>query len=223
MPRFPRSYIQTSYFHVMTQGINKSYIFNKHYDKIYYIELMYKNIDQSNVEIIAYCIMDNHTHLLLKVNNLDDLIRYMHKLNTKYAQYYNRKYKRVGYVFRDRYKTEGIYSEKQLCACIKYIYNNPVKAKICSNPEEYKYSNCEDKYDINDDEYVFMDVEENSQEEIIDNYFLNNGIDVAEIINDKIRLKEAIIELKENKGISLRKIAEKLDLNRERVRKIYKQ
>ena len=68
-----------------------------------------------------------------------------------------------------------------------------------------------------------MDVEENSQEEIIDNYFLNNGIDVAEIINDKIRLKEAIIELKENKGISLRKIAEKLDLNRERVRKIYKQ
>lgn len=223
MPRFPRSYIQTSYFHVMTQGINKSYIFNKHDDKIYYIELMHKNLEQSNVEIIAYCIMDNHTHLLLKVNNLDDLIGYMHRLNTKYAQYYNRKYKRVGYVFRDRYKTEGIYSEKQLSACIKYIYNNPVKAKICSNPEEYKYSNCKNKYDINDDEYVFMDVEENSQEEMIDNYFLNNGIDVVEIINDKIRLKEVIIELKENKGISLRKIAGKLDLNRERVRKIYKE
>lgn len=223
MPRFPRSYIQTSYFHVMTQGINKSYIFNKHDDKIYYIELMYKSIEQNNVEIIAYCIMDNHTHLLLKVDNLEDLIKYMHRLNTQYGKYYNKKYNRVGYVFRDRYKTEGIYSERQLSACIKYIYNNPIKAKICSNPTEYKYSNCKDTYEFNDDEYVFMDVEEKSQEEIIDEYIINNGIDVEKIVKDKKILKEVIIDLKENKGVSLRKIAEKINMNRERIRRIYKE
>lgn len=223
MPRFPRSYIQTSYFHVMTQGINKSYIFSNHDDKIYYIELMHRNIEQNNIEIIAYCIMDNHTHMLLKVNSLDSLIKYMHRLNTQYGRYYNKKYNRVGYVFRDRYKTEGIYSEKQLSACIKYIYNNPVKAKICNSPAEYKYSNCKNTYEVNDDEYVFMDVEEKNQEEIIDDYIFNNGIDVKKIVNDKIILKEVITDLKENNGVSLRKIAEKFNLNRERIRRIYKE
>ena len=85
----------------------------------------------------------------------------MHCLNTKYGLYYNKKYNRVGYVFRDRYKAEGIYSEKQLYHCIKYIFNNPVKAGICNKAEEYEFSNykkMKDNYE--EEEYDFIDVEE---------------------------------------------------------------
>ena len=62
----------------------------------------------------------------------------MHCLNTRYGLYYNKKHKRIGYVFRDRYKAEGIYSEEQLYNCIKYIYDNPVKAGVCNKAEEYE-------------------------------------------------------------------------------------
>ena len=136
MPRIPRSYIETSFFHVITQGINKSYIFEQAIDIKYYISIMYKLKDEHNIKIKAYCIMNNHAHMLLEAD-IKELSKYMQRLNTKYAIYYNKKYNRVGYVFRDRFKSEGIFSEQQLYSCINYIYNNPVKAKICNHPMEY--------------------------------------------------------------------------------------
>lgn len=87
----------------------------------------------------------------------------MHCLNTKYVLYYNKKYKRTGYVFRDRYKAEGIYSEEQLHSCIKYIYDNPVKAGICDKAEEYEFSNYKKINFTNTREYSFIDIEEDKR------------------------------------------------------------
>ena len=133
MPRIPRKYLDTSFFHIMSQGINKSYIFDDPIDIRYYIKNMYELKNKYQIRIIAYCIMNNHTHILIQCNQIDNLKKYMHGLNTRYGQYYNKKHKRVGYVFRDRYKAEGIYNESQLNNCIRYIYNNPVKAGMCQN------------------------------------------------------------------------------------------
>ena len=141
MPRFPRSYIKTTFFHIITQGINKSYIFENEEDIKYYINIMYKLSEEHEIKIIAYCIMNNHAHMLIETEKIKELSKYMQRLNTKYGKYYNKKYNRVGYVFRDRYKSEGIYSEEHLYNCIKYIYDNPVKAHICNKAEEYPYSN----------------------------------------------------------------------------------
>jgi len=164
MPRFPRTYIKTEYFHVITQGINKSFIFDSSIDIKYYIKSMYELKNKYNIQIISYCIMNNHAHILLKTELISDLSKYMHSLNTRYGCYYNKKYKRVGYVFRDRYKSEGIYTETHLYNCMKYIYENLVKAGICNSPEEYLYSNyriIENKIDRK--EYVFMDIEEDKK------------------------------------------------------------
>ena len=73
---------------------------------------MYLINEKYNIKIIAYCIMNNHTHMLLETTDLKNLSKYMQSLNTRYGKYYNKKYNRVGYVFRDRYKAEGIYSAK---------------------------------------------------------------------------------------------------------------
>ena len=110
MPRFPRSYIKTSFFHVMVQGINKSYIFEEPENIKYYISTMHKLSKEQEIEIIAYCIMNNHAHMLIKTEQLKELSKYMQRLNTRYGKYYNKKHNRVGYVFRDRYKSEGIYT-----------------------------------------------------------------------------------------------------------------
>ena len=137
MPRHPRTYIKTNLFHIITQGINKSYIFERSEDIRYYINIMKKLSKDQKVEILAYCVMSNHTHMLVKTNQIENLSKYMQRLNTTYGQYYNRINNRVGYVFRNRYKSEGIYNEKHLYNCMRYIYNNPVKAGMCEEAEKY--------------------------------------------------------------------------------------
>ena len=92
MPRNSRKSIQTEYLHVMTQGINKSYIFQKDEDIKYYIKIMYEINKEYNIQIVAYCIMSNHAHILVKIENIENLSKYMQRINTKYGKYYNKKY-----------------------------------------------------------------------------------------------------------------------------------
>lgn len=224
MPRLPRSYIKTPFLHVMTQGINKSYIFEKEEDIRQYIKIMKNLSKEQEIEIIAYCIMNNHAHILIKTEDLKELSKYMQRLNTIYGKYYNQKYNRVGYVFRDRYQSEGIYSEEHLYNCIKYIYENPVKAGICNKAEEYLYSNYKKIDKELKEGYVFIDVKEDNQricEEIIEEFLIENKMKLNEVKKDKEKLRELVIVLKREYNISLRKIAKEIKLNRETVRKLY--
>ena len=74
MSRTPRNSIRTSFFHVMVQGINKSYIFNKESDIKYYIRIIKESEKIYYIKAIAYCIMNNHAHLLLNANSIQDHI-----------------------------------------------------------------------------------------------------------------------------------------------------
>ena len=224
MPRSPRSYIKTSYFHVITQGINKDYIFENSDDIKHYIKTMYKLSQEQEVKILSYCIMNNHAHILVYVENLKQLSKYMQRLNTNYGKYFNKKYNRIGYVFRDRYKSEGIYSEKHLYNCMKYIYDNPVKAGICATAEEYPYSNYRKIDKIINETYIFLDVEEDNEklcQSIIKNFLIENNIELESLKREKAKLTELIKILKNEANISLREIAKNMNLNRETVRRIY--
>lgn len=223
MPRFPRNYLKTSFFHVMSQGINKNFIFEDSIDIKFYIKNMYEIKDKYNVKIIAYCIMNNHVHMLLETAGVENLSKYMHCLNTRFGQYYNKKYKRVGYVFRDRYKAEGIYSEKQLYNCIKYIYDNPVKAEICKKPEEYEFSNYKKIDFIDDEEYAFIDVEEDKEiicEKLVKEFLNKKKMKMEEVRENKAELKKLIKILKQHK-IAFRIISKTININREKLRREY--
>ena len=224
MPRLPRSYIKTSFFHVITQGINKSYIFEKAEDIKYYIKIMYHLTKEQKIKIIGYCIMNNHAHMLIETEEIEELSKYMQRLNTKYGKYYNKKYNRVGYVFRDRYRAEGIYTEEYLYNCLKYIYNNPVKAGICKKAEDYPYSNYKKIDEELNENYAFIDVDDNDKdigEEIIEKFLKENEMELIDLKRNKRRLKELIIILKEQYNISLRKIAKEVHMGREKIRRLY--
>ena len=225
MPRLPRNNIKTSYFHVMVQGIDKEYIFNRKIDIKYYISILYELKDELNIKIIAYCIMNNHAHLLIHTNDVSNLTKYMHKTNTKYAIYYNKIHDRVGYVFRNRFKSEGIYIERQLYNCISYIYNNPVKAKICRTPEEYPYSNSKYYKGIIEENnlYSFLGMDNDKDyKKIIKTYLIENNMKKEELIKHKESLKELIVILRKNNKISFRKMEEELEISRETLRKLIK-
>ena len=224
MPRSPRKYLDTTFFHIMTQGINKNYIFEEPIDIKFYIKNMYLINEKYNIKIIAYCIMNNHTHMLLESTDLENLSKYMQSLNTRYGKYYNKKYKRVGYVFRDRYKAEGIYSEEQLYNCINYIYNNPVKAGICKSAEEYSFSNYRKINIKSNKDYIFIDIDEDKNElckKIVDEFLEENKIEMQELKENKDKLRELIKLLKGKYNISFRTISKNINMGRETIRKEY--
>lgn len=223
MPRFPRSYIETSFLHIMTQGINKCYIFEKEDDIKYYIKLMNELKGEYKINLIAYCVMSNHAHLLIESEKLDELSKYMHRLNCTYGRYYNKKYNRVGYVFRNRFRSEGIFDDEQLYNCINYIYNNPVKAGICDKPEEYLYSNYVDIGQEVDEDSLFIDVVDDSEDfdVVVMKFLMENDIEFVELLSDREILREMIRVLKDDYKISLRKISEKFNVSRETIRRIY--
>ena len=102
--RLSRKDYDASFFHVMVQGHNKEYIFEKDKNKKKYLKLMKEN--EKEIEILAYCIMGNHVHMLIHTSKIDDMSKFMHKINSEYAMYYNYIEKgRVGSVYRDRYKS----------------------------------------------------------------------------------------------------------------------
>ena len=225
MPRVPRMYLDTEYFHIITQGINKSYIFKNSDDIKFYIKKMYELQNKYSIKIIAYCIMNNHAHILINSKIVKNLSTYMHDLNTIYACYYNKKNKRIGYVFRDRYKAEGIYSEDHLYNCINYIYNNPVKAGICDKPAEYPYSNykrVKSKGMNNKQKFIDEDVDKNTVcKLIINNYLIKNNCSMEELKKNKQKICRLIIVLKKDYEMSLRNISIALNMNRETVRKLF--
>ena len=140
MPRLPRKMVETQYFHVMVQGLNREKIFERDASKGFYLKSLNEKKEVADIKLLAYCIMDNHAHMLVWANTPQDLGVYFRKVNAEFAQVFNHHYERVGYVFRDRFKSEPIYDIKYLGNCIRYIHNNPVNANIVVSAEDYQYS-----------------------------------------------------------------------------------
>ncbi len=139
MPRFPRDKSDTGIYHIMVRGINKMSLFQEKYDKYKFLEIISNMKSQGEYSLYAYCIMDNHAHLLVK-EEVDPISRSMKRICVSYSYYYNKKHKRVGHVFQDRFKSEKIETDEYLLECIRYIHNNPVKASMVSEPKNHKYS-----------------------------------------------------------------------------------
>lgn len=149
--------------------------------------------------------------------------KYMHCLNTRYGLYYNKKHKRIGYVFRDRYKAEGIYSEEQLYNCIKYIYDNPVKAGVCNKAEEYECSNYKKINFTNTKEYRFIDIEEDKRvvcNKLVKEFLKVKELKLEELKGNKTELGELVKILKKH-NISFRIISNIIKINREKIRREY--
>ena len=192
MPRVARYLLNTSFFHVMVQGINKEEIFKQTKDKEKYLNVINKYREMYNVTILAYCVMNNHTHMLIYCESTEKLSIFMHRINANYARYYNIKYSRVGYVFRDRFLSEPIYDEKYLYNCINYIHLNPVEAGIVEEPADYIYSSYREyinKTGITKEKEFkkFVEVENYVLTKENNNLFMDIDINTEEIIKARIR------------------------------------
>lgn len=78
------------------------------------------------VEVLTFCFMPNHLHLLLKQLKNDGISRFMKKIGVGYGGFFNRKYSRKGYVFQNRFKAVPIKTDAQLKTVFVYIHTNPI-------------------------------------------------------------------------------------------------
>jgi len=138
MPRYPRKYSKTGIYHIMLRGNERKDIFIDKQDKKKFIKTVIQKKTDEAFKLYAYCIMDNHVHLVIKEQK-EPISRIVKKITTSFAYYFSNKYKRVGHLFQDRYKSETIEDEPYLLSVIRYIHNNPEKAGI-SKKERYKWS-----------------------------------------------------------------------------------
>ena len=147
MGRTARKYSISGYMHVIERGIGKQLIFEDEQDYRYYLLLLRKYSKEAAVSVCAYCLMDNHVHLLMCDKNRQLSIM-MKKIGVCYTHYFNTKYERTGHLFQDRFLSEPIDSLGYLLTAYRYILNNPVKAKIC-RVSEYPWSSYGEFYNAN--------------------------------------------------------------------------
>ncbi|GLS82878.1 transposase [Paraferrimonas haliotis] len=140
MPRAKRNLQPNIPAHITHRGNNRQACFHQATDYKHYLTWMAEYAEKFGCAVHAYCLMPNHTHILMTPLTQYSISLAMHGIGQRYAQYYNRKYHRTGAFFERRFASKPIEHERYFLSCMRYIEFNPVKANITALPEEYAWS-----------------------------------------------------------------------------------
>ena len=138
LPRQPRRKSQSNVYHCMLRGINKQDIFFDDKDYLEFQNIIRKTKKNYLYQLYSYVLMPNHIHLEIKDKN-QKISQIIHSIATSYANYFNKKYERIGHVFENRFRSRNVENSYYLLNLVRYIHQNPVKAGI-SLMERYRWS-----------------------------------------------------------------------------------
>lgn len=175
-------YDENGYYHVYNRGVEKREVFLDHQDYVVFLSYLrdylcpadtlikvYQSRKLKNysgtVSLLAYCLMPNHFHFLLKQRMGRSMTDFMKSLLTRYSMYFNRKYERVGSLFQGTYRAVSITSDEQLIYTSRYIHRNPSLVDPTSglNPEvflelrNYSYSSLQNYLEYIDQDWIKKD------------------------------------------------------------------
>lgn len=145
VPREARTKSKTGIYHIIWRGANRQEIFHDDKDWIQFLDTLKRYKIKYQLAIYAWCLMGNHVHLLIKEGN-EDISITMKRIGISYAKYYNWRYITTGHLFQDRFKSENVETTSYLLTVVRYIHQNPVKARIVNHAAEWKWSSCRGYY-----------------------------------------------------------------------------
>lgn len=175
-----------AFHHIMNRGHGGEDILDGDKNKILFLYYMADASKKLKIKILAYCIMDNHFHLIIE-NTSGKMSEFVKRFNSIYARYYCKISGRKGYVFQSRFKSTLIEKDAYLVKSIVYLLQNPVRAGVVQNSEDYKWSSVNSYYLTNTA----------NRNEILD----------IEFVKEIFGTKEAFLELLHsdvNKGLPIR-------------------
>ena len=135
MPRQARLDTFGALHHIMVRGSNRSRIFRDEEDRRRFLKRLGEAVKKGECSVYAWVLMDNHVHILFK-SGRQGISTVMRKVLTWYAQYFNRRHRRRGHLFENRYKSVLCDEETYLLALVRYIHLNPVRARVVSTLRE---------------------------------------------------------------------------------------
>lgn len=142
MARLARLIIEGGCFYVHSHSFRGETIFKDRRDYARYIELLKINKARYNSSLYAYCLLPAETHMVLHPREASDLPLFMHDINLAYAICYNKRRRRKGRVWGQRYKSQWMRSDKELVSCIRMIEFTPVRNNKAMIPVRYLWSSC---------------------------------------------------------------------------------
>jgi REP element-mobilizing transposase RayT len=156
MSRAARPLSQTGCYHIIFRGVNHCHLFEQREDFERFYDLLMTLKSNMSFKLHAYCLMDNHAHLLIRENISAEIALIMRKLLGTYASWFNRKYGRSGALIANRYKSECVENDAYLLALVRYIHQNPLVAGIVKEINEYRWSSY---HDYTKDRRTFTDID----------------------------------------------------------------
>jgi len=139
MPRIARIVIAGVPHHITQRGNNRQPIFLEETDYRQYLLLLNSQAARNGLEISGYCLMTNHVHLIATPEKEVSLAKAIGRVHFLYTQYFNRKYKRVGHLWQNRFFSCAL-DERHQYTALRYIERNPVRAHIVREAWEYDWS-----------------------------------------------------------------------------------
>jgi REP element-mobilizing transposase RayT len=131
------------YYHLYNRGNKREPIFFEWENYRFFLTRLRRYFTSSSADIVAYCLMPNHYHLLVHLHQ-DDIGKAMHPLGMGYAKAINKRYERAGHLFQGQFQAKHVETTAQLLYLSCYIHLNPVRAKLVNHSEEWIYSSYPD-------------------------------------------------------------------------------
>ena len=164
MPRRLISFDPGFYYHLYNRGVNRKKVFFEHWNYLFFLFNVERYLFPL-ADLIAYCLMPNHYHLLIYIRMTSEVTsevsKAMMKLSVSYTKTINLRYNRVGPLFQGAFQAKTIESDHYLSHLIGYIHLNPVASELVDDPEDWFYSSFRDYLDLDPQEIKHRNTFEN--------------------------------------------------------------
>ena len=182
-----------AWYHVMNRGRRGESVFADAKDFETFLVVLKESSEMFDLRVAAFCLMSNHYHLLVQTPSAN-LSRIMRHVNGVYTQRYNRRRKIDGQLFRGRYKCILVEEDNHLLELLRYIHQNPIRAKLCNSVEGYPWSShhgyisSAKKWDWLHKEFLlamFSEKQARTKKEYLDFILKNDSPEITEFNNKK--------------------------------------
>jgi len=139
MPRLARAVAVGFAHHITQRGNNRGAVFFVDDDRRVYLKLLKEQADKYGLEVIGYCLMSNHVHIVAIPHAEDSLAKGIGRTHFRYAQYINRFHRRSGHLWQGRFYSCAL-DERHFWLAMRYVELNPVRARLCRKAWRYAWS-----------------------------------------------------------------------------------
>lgn len=147
MPRFARIVIPNVPHHITQRGNYQQKVFDNDNDYKQYCQWINEYAQENSVDILAYCLMSNHVHFVVIPKEEKSLAKFFNNTHMRYSQYLNRNRGLKGHLWQGRFYS-CVLDNVHLYRTVRYVENNPVRAKIVTKAWDYEYSSAKDHVGI---------------------------------------------------------------------------